>query len=172
MSRANTLRLLGRAEEARREAEEVFGRYRSLFGENNPLTAVAEINLANVLRARGEHNRAMTIDRVRGEALRESVGADHPFTVAAAVNLASDYALEGHPHRVAASRQAADGARRVHPADHPAVIAAEANLALELAVTGGPSAVAASWANARVRIDRGDSGLWRTGGLHARTIPD
>ncbi|GIE87069.1 FxSxx-COOH system tetratricopeptide repeat protein [Actinoplanes regularis] len=140
MSHANTLHLLGRTEDSSREMQQVHNDYRDMFGAANPLTVAAGINLANVLRARGEHAAALNIDRVSSEALRETVGRDHPFAVAAEVNLASDYALDSHPHRLAASRRAMELAKQVHPTDHPNVVAAEANLALDLGAAGEPSA--------------------------------
>jgi len=63
--------------------------------------------------------------------------------VAAAVNLASDYAHIGHPQRLAASRRAVELAKRVHHRqDHPDRIAAEANLTFDSAAASGPVAAA------------------------------
>jgi tetratricopeptide (TPR) repeat protein len=143
MSRANTLHLLGRADEAAGEALRVFEDYSRLFGPSNPLAVAAEINLASTLRALGEHSRALRIDIAGSESLIDRVGPGHPFSVAAAVNLASDYACGGHPNMLAASRRAVALAQQVHAhLDHPDVMAAEANLAIDLAASAVPAALA------------------------------
>ncbi|MEV4133205.1 FxSxx-COOH system tetratricopeptide repeat protein [Dactylosporangium sp. NPDC049742] len=141
MSHANTLHLLGRDDAATDSLTRVHDSFRRLFDARNPLTVVAEINLANVLRARGEHTRAMRIDVAGIESLLDKVGREHPFSVAAAVNLASDHAWVGHPHQLDASRRAVDLAKRVHRREtHPDRIAAEANLTIDAAAADDPAA--------------------------------
>jgi tetratricopeptide (TPR) repeat protein len=151
MSRATTLHLLGHREVAVEEASLVYDEHRRTFGVGNPLTAVAGINLACALRGGGDRVHALRIDRASSRMLRNTVGREHPFAVAAAVNLASDHAGIEHQRRLIISRHAYHLARRVWGREnHPDVAAAKANYALDLAATTGISGLVASatWADA------------------------
>lgn len=138
MGYANTLCQLGRATEAYAHAVEACNAYRETFGQRNPLTLAAEINLAIILRTLGERemSQAWQKDAVAGEALRDTVGPLHPFAVAAGINLATDYSLSRHPGTLTVSRRAYESAVKARGADHPDTLAAGANLALDLHASG------------------------------------
>src|SRR5262249_32582390 len=101
------------------------------------LTLAAEINLAAVLRARGDRIGASRAGDLALRSLRETVGDEHPFTVTALINVATDIALMGdHSGAYHTSERAYAMALDVQGPDPWDPLAARANLAIDRAPAG------------------------------------
>ena len=106
-------------------------RYRRWFGERNPLTLVAATNQATILRAMGERGRARRVGEPAYQALAEVLGADHPYTRAAAVGLANDLiAAHEEEDAITLLRATLEAARRVGQETHPDMLVCAINLGL------------------------------------------
>jgi tetratricopeptide (TPR) repeat protein len=131
MSCANALRQVD-LDEAYVYATVAERSYRHAFGPGNPLTLAAGVNLAAILRAKGERQRARRAATVARDGLKATLGEAHPFTIASTVGLASDHSLAGdHAGALALSAEAYDHARVVRGPTHPDTFAAGANLAID-----------------------------------------
>lgn len=110
---------------------ETVNRYRRRFGDDNPLTLVAAINQATILRAMGERIRARRIGEPACHALEQRLGATHPYTLAAAVGVANDLVSDHEAPEAARRLQTAlDDARAAGRGSHPDTLLCAANLAL------------------------------------------
>lgn len=116
--------------EARELARLAAARYRRIFGERNPLTLAAEVNLAITLRALGDR-RAGETDRMTLAELCQVLGDDHPYTLAAANNYAVDLALANDVLSARELlRRTLTTSRLARGKDHPDTLAVAVNLAL------------------------------------------
>ena len=105
MTHVNSLRVVGELAEARRLGEETIVHYRSSFGEEHPFTLAALTNLAILYRtsaevepkdAREESQKlARELDEFALASLSQVLGAEHPYALCAANNLANDLWLDG-----------------------------------------------------------------------------
>jgi tetratricopeptide (TPR) repeat protein len=104
--------------------------YRTKFGETNPLTLAAAVNHAIILRAIRERNTARRTSESAYRLLLDRVGVAHPYTHAAAVELAND--LGQHDPEAAARllRTTLEHARTVQRDQHPDMLIAQLNLGL------------------------------------------
>ncbi|GAB7050432.1 FxSxx-COOH system tetratricopeptide repeat protein [Catenuloplanes indicus] len=93
MTYANTLAATGQHTSAWDLATMAIHRYRRSFGDRNPLSLAASINLGIIQRAQGEARKARQIDRLTLDALRQTLGAKHPYALAASMGLANDLAM-------------------------------------------------------------------------------
>ena len=138
MSYANALRQRN-PDEAHVHATDAVSAYRRTFGPRNPLTLAAEVNLAAILRAQGQHNRARQADTAARDALRAAVGDRHPYVIAATANLATDHALAGdHAGALHLSELAYAMAVEVRGTNHPDTLAIAANLTIDRWAAGAP----------------------------------
>lgn len=135
-------RKAGRHEAARVTSELVCEQFRSRYPETHPEVMAAESNHAIDLRQTREgHPERLTEARQLGAELvtryTAALGADHPHTLTAQVNLAIAYRLLGDAQRALELDAAAHEAlsRRLGP-DHPSTLTAAVNLASDLYVTG------------------------------------
>ncbi|HET6481064.1 MAG TPA: FxSxx-COOH system tetratricopeptide repeat protein [Actinoplanes sp.] len=105
--------------------------YRARFGEANPLTLAAAVNHAIILRATGERNTARRTTESAYRLLLDQVGAAHPYTHAAAVELASDLSAQ-HDDEGAARllRATLESARLAQRDQHPDMLICAVNLGL------------------------------------------
>ena len=126
--------------------------YRTRFGEANPLTLAAAVNHAIILRAIGERNTARRTSESAYRLLLDQVGAAHPYTHAAAVELANDFSVQ-HDDEGAARllRTTLDSARTAQRDQHPDMLICAINLGL-VTRTWDPSA-------GQVLIENGLDGL-------------
>jgi tetratricopeptide (TPR) repeat protein len=115
-------------------------RYRRRFGERNPLTLAAAVNHAAILRAMGERIRARRTSEAAYESLYQLLGADHPYTTAAAIGLANDLAA-AHEEEEAVRRltEALAAAARAGRKEHPDTLLGGVNLGLILRGTDRPA---------------------------------
>src|SRR4029453_9654190 len=84
VSRANALRELGGAQnldEAMKLIDDALERYLTDFGENHPLTLVAQVNQAITHRAMDDLGTARALDERSYASLIDVLGADHPYTL-------------------------------------------------------------------------------------------
>jgi hypothetical protein len=102
-------------------------------GERNPITLVAATNHAIALRAVGERRRARSVGEASFHALRDSLGSDHPYSIAAAVGVCNDLVLA---HEETTARRLLAGtledARRALGDNHPDTLTSAINLGLLL----------------------------------------
>ena len=140
MTYANTVRAVVAAEPegenvsislAYNLSSDAVNRYRRRFGERNPLTLAAVTNQAAILRAMGERGRARRTGEPAYHFLYQQLGANHPYTHAAAIGLANDL-VAAHEEGEAAARltEALDIARAAGRATHPDVLIGAINLGL------------------------------------------
>ncbi|NUR29402.1 MAG: tetratricopeptide repeat protein, partial [Catenulispora sp.] len=140
MSYANALRDRGSPADltqAHLLAEEAAGTYQRIFDPRNPLTLVAEVNLACILRAEGKSQRARQLDALAYEALRDALGERHPYTITTAINRVTDLSLTGD--RAGALELSEEAFRRAAEGrgpSHPHTLAAGANLVLDRMAAG------------------------------------
>jgi tetratricopeptide (TPR) repeat protein len=106
-------------------------RYRRGFGDRNPLTLAAAVNQAVILRTMGERRKARQTGEPAYHALYQQLGADHPYTQAAAVGLANDLiAAHEEPEAMRLLTNTLDDARRQGRHGHPDMLIAAVNLGL------------------------------------------
>lgn len=106
-------------------------RYRRRFGERNPLTLVAATNQAAILRVMGERSRARRTGEPAYQALYQQVGANHPYTQAAAVGFANDlFAAHEEDEAARLLRITLDTAGSAGRAKHPDMLICAINLGL------------------------------------------
>lgn len=136
INRINDLRLT----EQLTEAEELGRETLTLCRETqSPLeiTYAALVNLAIVVRLRGNPEDARVMDEEAFQGMSEYFGADHPLTLAAATNLASDLSAVGE---LTAAREVGErtleASRATRGASHPDTLAIAANLSLDLRAAG------------------------------------
>lgn len=124
--------------EARELATLAVARYRRIFGEWNPVTLAAEVNHAIILRALSDR-KAREMDRMTRDELRQTLGDDHPYTLCAAANFATDLSSDREfvTARELLERTLA-ASERVRGTDHPDTLACAVNLALDTKLTGEP----------------------------------
>jgi len=93
---------------------------------------IAAMTLAIVLRLMNDPEAAKTMNDEGLAGLRDQLGADHPFTLAAATNLASDLAALGKVADARALGEATlEAGRRARGEAHPDTLATAANLSLD-----------------------------------------
>jgi tetratricopeptide (TPR) repeat protein len=131
MSYANALRdVEGMRDEAYGYAVQAVRAYERAFGPENPLTLVAQVNLAIILRIRGDRYQAWRADDAALNALRDRVGDRHPFVIVTMVSLAADMFLANDYSGAAVMAQEAYlAAHEILGSRHPDTLAAAANLA-------------------------------------------
>ena len=105
--------------------------YRARFGETNPVSLAAAVNHAIILRAMGERTTARRTSESAYRLLLDQVGAAHPYTQAAAVELANDLSAQ-HDDEGAARllRTTLESARTAQRDLHPDMLIAQINLGL------------------------------------------
>ena len=148
MTYANTLRAVAMADPtgeisyslAYSLSVDTVNRYRRRFGDENPLTLAAATNQAAILRAMGERIRARRIGEPAYHYLEHELGAEHPYTQAAAIGLANDLMLD-HEGSEAARRLEATlaTARERGRQGHPDMLLCALNLELIRQETGDES---------------------------------
>jgi Tetratricopeptide repeat len=85
------------------------------------------VNLASDLSARGEHRAAYELDYETLTRSRRALGAEHPSTLACALNMSFDLsALDRAEEGSRVFEETLDGYRRVLGDDHPVIVAAHA----------------------------------------------
>ncbi|MFC4586303.1 FxSxx-COOH system tetratricopeptide repeat protein [Sphaerisporangium corydalis] len=92
---ANTLRSMGRYEEAFQVDTEVLSAQTRTLGEFHPFTLMTAGGLAADLRALGDFDQALRVDNLTYVRVRESFGEDHPRTLMSAHNLGVSLRLAG-----------------------------------------------------------------------------
>ena len=135
-------RKAGNHEAARATSELVREQLRSRYPETHPEVMAAESNYAIDLRQTRQDDPARLVEAQRlgidlVSRCTAALGADHPHTLSAQVNLAITYRLLGDPQTALDLDTEAYEAlsRRLGP-DHPSAIAAEVNLGSDLYATG------------------------------------
>ncbi len=144
---ANIQRALGNFRQSRELDEEVLAGQRELLGENHPHTLQSRSSLAADLRALGQYQEALTLDRTTYDswANRSGFGEDYAGTLMAANNLALSSLVNGD-FRDALRRDRQTLKRRsslYRSSGHPLVLNSEIQVARDLlrpAVTGRPPA--------------------------------
>ena len=130
--------------DARRYHEPVLGREVldrcQAVGSPTDLAYAALVSLASVLRAAGEPEEARRYDRQARDGLVDAYGDEHPFTLEATINYASDLAACGD--LAAAIRAGQDTLARCGSLgeNHPVTLMATANLALDELASGNEAA--------------------------------
>ena len=134
----NTLRAAGHdLVRARALASDTWSGYRDRFGDEHPATLACAVDVAIVMRAQGDHEKAREIGDLAHAGLVTRLGPDHQYTLCAAANRANDAAVLDGPDRARElSADALQRSRRVRGPDHPYTLAAAANHALDLASVG------------------------------------
>ncbi|MBO3740080.1 FxSxx-COOH system tetratricopeptide repeat protein [Actinoplanes flavus] len=111
-------------------------RYRRVFGRFNPVTLAAEVNHAIILRALGDP-RALEMDRMTLTELQERLGDEHPYTLCAAANYATDLSLDQQFDDARdLLRRTLEVSQRVRGKDHPDSLACAVDLVLEMRNAG------------------------------------
>jgi tetratricopeptide (TPR) repeat protein len=132
----NDLRATGDLRAAEELGRQTLEHCETVDDPTSDITYAAQVALAVVLRGQSP-TEARSLDERAVRGLTELYGAEHPFTLAAATNLASDLTAAGEP---AAARdlgeRTLESSRRMRGADHPYSLAAAANLSLDLRATG------------------------------------
>ena len=145
LSYANALLAAHRSGEAYALAMDAVAGYERVFGHTNPLTRAAQIDLAVIMRARGDRAGARRLDTVALDGLRATVGERHPYTVVAMTNLATDLAFAGdHAGAYAQSLLAWRTAAEIRGERHFDTLVAAANLILDRRAAGEHAADAPS----------------------------
>ena len=117
-------------------AELAVTRYRRVFGRFNPVTLAAGVNHAIILRAMGDQ-RALEMDRMTLTELQERLEDEHPYTLCAAVNYATDLSLDQQFDDARdLLERTLEVSQRVRGDDHPDSLACAANLVLEMRNAG------------------------------------
>ncbi|MFC6565973.1 FxSxx-COOH system tetratricopeptide repeat protein [Actinoplanes utahensis] len=131
MSFANALREGGQLPSALRFAEQAVTLYQQALGPANPLVQAARVNLAATLIAMGRGGPAEETAQDAYDALLDGPGPEHPFTVAAAANLASAIAVTDPASARGVSEAAYRTARSVYGDQHPETLLIAANFAAD-----------------------------------------
>jgi tetratricopeptide (TPR) repeat protein len=129
VSLGNALRARGQYDTALHYCGLASAGYAAAMGPDNPLVHVAATNAAAVHLAQGAAARAVEILEPAHEALAESVGERHPFTVLAGVNRAFAAAATEPERAWSWPREAYEQAREVFGADHLDTLSAGAGWA-------------------------------------------
>jgi tetratricopeptide (TPR) repeat protein len=134
---ANTLRVLGRSEQARRVSEETFDRMCRVFGSDHEQTLAMASSLAADLRFSGEYDRAHEIDRDVRERATRVLGPDARATIRCANSLGVDLRLLGrYVEALAVDRRTLETARAVFGDDEHLTYVITLNVARDLYGTG------------------------------------
>jgi cellulose biosynthesis protein BcsQ/tetratricopeptide (TPR) repeat protein len=136
---ANILREQGKFREARAVDAEVLKEQRMLLGDEHPHTLQTRSSLAADLRALGDYNAALDLDRETYQSWAENsgFGDDDPGTLSAAHNLAVSYLVTGDfRNALLLDRQTLERRATVYSEKHPRTLNSEASLARGLLEAG------------------------------------
>lgn len=139
ISYANALRCSGarhEVSEARSLLREAVDAYQSLFGETHPLTLAAQVDLAAALRAHGDREEALAIDEAAYQGLIATLGLEHPYTLTAAMNLATDRALAGESAAAWTLSRETSELFNARGAEHPDALGCAINVAFDQVANG------------------------------------
>jgi hypothetical protein len=107
------------------------------LGDNHPDTLTSANNLANNLRALGQHEQARDLNQDNLERRRRTVGDDHPDTLMSASNLAvALWALGQDEQARDLDQDTLERRRRILGDDHPDTLMSAGNLAVVLRALG------------------------------------
>ncbi|MEY9872286.1 cellulose biosynthesis protein BcsQ/tetratricopeptide (TPR) repeat protein [Streptacidiphilus sp. MAP12-33] len=126
----------GDKELARDMAEEVLRSYRQSVGREHPFTLICANNLTIYLRDLGQPQQlreAVALGTNTLDLLTAQLGAEHPFTLCAMLNLANSYGESGELAKAEElGRQALEGLATRYGEKHPDALVCQSNLAITL----------------------------------------
>ncbi|MEV0583680.1 FxSxx-COOH system tetratricopeptide repeat protein [Nonomuraea sp. NPDC050310] len=118
--------------EAQKLGEETLAGWERIAGRDHPNTWGTCVNLAVVVRLRGNPVRASELDRRAREGLIGMLGPEHPSSLLAGTNLASDLAVMGQSAEARElGEEILELSRRSRGAEHWMTLAIMANLSLD-----------------------------------------
>ncbi len=133
----NDRRAVGELARAEELGHEIYERSRDK-GSPGEIMYAAMVNLASVLRKAERPDEARPLDLQARDALMGVYGDQHPFTLAASINYASDLAACGElAEAIRIGQDALANCRTTLGLDHPDTLMAAINLAIDVAVSGG-----------------------------------
>lgn len=133
----NSLRAIGRLDDAQNLGEETLDAYTAHLGAEHPFTLACASNLAVLYRALNRIDEAYERDRVTQDALHRRLGSDHPYSLVSDSNMSNNLALREEVDQALALSEATYAAAfRIRGEDHPFTLACGANLALDLEAMG------------------------------------
>ncbi|MFJ4819572.1 FxSxx-COOH system tetratricopeptide repeat protein [Streptomyces sp. NPDC088801] len=136
INRINDLRVTDRLREAEKLGRSALALCPKLDIPKSDITWATMVNLALVLR-RNSPEEARALDTTAVQGLCEVFGPEHPFTLQATANLASDLAAVGETAgALDLSRRCYEVSSRVLGEKHPDTLAMGANFSLDLRATG------------------------------------
>ncbi|CAL9620728.1 FxSxx-COOH system tetratricopeptide repeat protein [Streptomyces sp. NPDC058947] len=136
INRINDLRVTDHPREAEELGRSALAQCPRLDIPKGDITWATMVNLALVLR-RNNPDEARALDEGAVQGLSEVFGPEHPFTLQATANLASDLAAVGETAgALDLGKRCFEAAGRVLGTDHPDTLAMGANLSLDLRATG------------------------------------
>jgi serine/threonine protein kinase/tetratricopeptide (TPR) repeat protein len=131
---ANSLRDLGKLEEARKTCEQTFDRCKSLFGKDDLLTLETMNTLAAIYGDLGRDREALDLREQTLAARRAKLGPKHFDTMKSMMNLASSYAAHGRvKDALKLDEEALAIAKETLTAEHPDSLIIRNNLAIDYA---------------------------------------
>jgi hypothetical protein len=137
INRINDLRLAESLIDAERFGRETLAQAEELQSEKADIVYAAMVNLAVVLRLRNNPVEAREKDEHAYGGIAEYFGAEHPFALIAATNLASDMVAAGYlPEARELGERILEISRRVRGESHPDTLAIAANLSLDRQACG------------------------------------
>jgi tetratricopeptide (TPR) repeat protein len=136
-------RIAGRLRDARELGERIVARLTAIAGAGHPNTLAARAALACVLRADGDPQGSLRINRDVVAQFTAIFGEAHPSTMAVLTNLATDLAMTGDTEQ---ARQVGERSYQLHAdtrgPDHPFTLATAENLCIDLLSLGDQEAAA------------------------------
>jgi tetratricopeptide (TPR) repeat protein len=123
--------------ESLRRAQDTYGRFRNLFGEDYPYTLFAATNLSDALRLSGDCFGARDMDAETLQFRRSVLGEVHPLTLNSAANLARDLREAGNfRESTSLLRTTLEQYQETLFAEHPETLRTASSLAVSLRKQG------------------------------------
>jgi hypothetical protein len=117
--------------------------WRAALPEDDGLSWVLQVNLANALRSQALYDAARRADEQANAHLTRTLGTGHPYTIMSLAGIGADLLELGEYERArAVNSEVLDRSREVHGEDHPRTLMAANNLAVALRLVGDSAAAA------------------------------